>query len=90
MAGNRVLVAKVDQFMFGLQTIYDKGEMGPARQRIGFLPSSWSAIEEVDGACNGGHAEHNHLLEGRAKYAEVYPPLLCQANLFAAAWHAQS
>ena len=56
------------------------GELGPARKRTGFLFSCWPVVEEIRGTCNGEHDKHNHILEGRAKHAEVYLPALCQAN----------
>ena len=74
-----VMIAMVDQCRFGLETSGEDGSIGPARKRTGFMSSSWTVIEELDGACNGLHKRHNHLIDGRAKEAEVYPPELCRA-----------
>ena len=74
-----VMIAMVDQCRFGLETSGEDGSTGPARKRTGFMSSSWTVIEELDGACNGLHKRHNHLIDGRAKGAEVYPPELCRA-----------
>ena len=79
IAVNRVLIAKADQCMYGLQTIGDKGEPGPARKRTGFVSSNWPVVEDIDGTCSGEHDKHNHILGGRATHANVYPPALCQA-----------
>ena len=68
-----VMIAMVDQCRFGLETSGEDGSTGPARKRTGFMSSSWTVIEELDGACNGLHKRHNHLIDGRAKGAEVYP-----------------
>ena len=74
-----VMIAKVDQCRYGLQATDADGELGPARKRTGFASSSWAVVEELDGTCGGMHTTHNHLLEGRAKGAEVYPPAFCRA-----------
>ena len=75
----RVMIAKVDLCRFGLEAIDADGQMGPARKRTGFLTSSWAMMEELDGLCNGLHEKHNHLTDGRAKEAAIYPPELCRA-----------
>ena len=79
LGDKRVLIAKVDQCRFGLETTNAEGELGPARKRTGFVSSSWTVIEELEGTCDGRHQEHHPLLEGRAKKAEVYPPEMCRA-----------
>jgi len=33
----------------------------------------------LDGLCDGRHGKHNHLTDGRAKGAAIYPPELCRA-----------
>ena len=71
---DKVMVAMTDQCRFGLTTVGEYGTSGPARKRTGFLSSSWAVIEELEGACNGTHNHHHHLIDGRAKGAEVYPP----------------
>ena len=68
-----VVIAMVDQCRFGLETSGDDGGTGLARKRTGFMSSSWTVIEELDGACNGMHKRHNHLIDGRAKGVEIYP-----------------
>ena len=40
------------------------------------MSSSWTLIEELDGACNWMHKSHNHQINGRAKGADIYPPEL--------------
>ena len=75
----RVMVAMVDQCRFGLTTTDKDWEEGPARNRTGFISSSWTVIDELHGACDGLHEHHNHLIDGRAKEAAIYPPRLCRA-----------
>ena len=75
----RVMVAMVDQCRFGLTTTDKDGEEGPARKRTGFISSSWTVIDELHGTCDGLHEHHNHLIDGRAKEAAIYPPRLCRA-----------
>ena len=59
----------------------EDGTTGPARKRTGFLSSSWAVIEELEGACNGAHDHHHHLIDGRAKGAEVYPPRTLSSDM---------
>ena len=77
-----VMIAMVDQCRFGLETSGEDGSTGPARKRTGFMSSSWTVIEELDGACNGLHKRHNHLIDGRANGGRCLPPPLSYAERF--------
>ena len=78
MGDPRAILVKTDLCRFGMQTTDEVGELGPARKRTGFLTSSWALAEELAGTCEGQH-RHYHLVERRAKVAEIYPPELCRA-----------
>ena len=78
MRDPRAIVVKSDLCRFGMQTIGEVGEIGPARKRFGCLASSWALAEELAGTCEGQH-RHYHLVERWAKEAEIYPPELCRA-----------
>ena len=75
----RVMVAKADMCRLGLETTDTNGQSGTAGKRTGFLTSSWTPMEELNGLCDGRHGKHNHLTDGRAKDAVIYPPELCRA-----------
>ena len=78
MRDPRAILVKTDLCRFGMQTTDEVGELGPARKRTGFLTSNWALAEELAGTCEGQH-RHYHLVERRAKEAEIYPPELCRA-----------
>ena len=71
---DKVMIAMTDQCRFGLTTAGEDGTTGPARKRTGFLSSSWAVIEELEGACNGAHDHHHHLIDGRANGGRGLPP----------------
>ncbi len=75
----RVIISKADLCQLGLETTDGQGEMGPARNRTGFMTSGWTVAEELQRTCEGKDHVHNPLLERRAKGAEVSPPELCRA-----------
>ena len=61
-----VMIAMLDRRRFGIETSREDG-------RTGSMSLSWTVIEELDGACNGMHKRHNHLIDGRTKGADNYP-----------------
>ena len=67
-----------DQCMYGLRTKSSSGKERAAKKRTRFLTNMPEAQEELSRKCDGRH-EHQHLVEGRARAAEVYPEELCRA-----------
>ena len=72
-----ILRAESDQCRFGLTTVV-KGEELLAKKPTSFLTNSWAIERELSKKCQGDHV-HGHLIEGRARAAQVYPPQLCDA-----------
>ena len=44
------------------------------------MSTALAILEALSKLCPGGHV-HTHLLDGKAKAAAVYPPMLCKAIL---------
>ena len=59
---------------------YSAGNVGPACKATGFMTNDEYIAEAVNRHCFGGH-NHIHLLSGRAKFCEEYPPRLVAAIL---------
>ena len=77
MPGVRSVVA--DQCRFGLETWDDKGGRALARKCTRFMSNAEEVLEGLQGLCKGGHI-HQHLVQGRAGPAAIYPPGLCRAS----------
>ena len=67
-----------DQCMFGLVTKSVAGKTMPAKKRTKFLTNIPEAKTELGVMCDKSH-EHQQLIAGRAKKAEIYPEGLCKA-----------
>ena len=67
-----------DQCMFGLVTKSVSGKTLPAKKRTKFLTNIPEARLELGITCDKKH-EHQQLIGGRAKKAEIYPDGLCKA-----------
>ena len=73
-------MVRCDQCQFGMTSVDDAGNVGPARKATGFMTNDEYIAEAVDRHCFGGH-NHVQLLNGRAKACEKYPPRLVAAIL---------
>ena len=74
-----VKISIADQCMYGLKTWTAGGrEMAQARKRTKFMTNCQGIHEELQTRCNNLHT-HQHLINGRAKWAARYPSGLCQA-----------
>ncbi len=83
MACSDVDVAKVDMCQFGMTAVTKEGE-GPVRKRTKIISNSKEVLKKVEKKCPndggpGAHHEHVHLVDGRAKQAQVYPRAFCRA-----------
>ena len=67
-----------DQCMFGLRTWGVDGTPMPAKKKTRFMSSATEILSAINRTCDGTHV-HQQLLDGRAGYAAIYPPALCQA-----------
>ena len=76
MKGVKTVVG--DQCQFGLETKGVEGRNTPARKRIRFMSNSSDILNELGRLCPGDH-DHQHLVNGRAEKAAVYPDGLCRA-----------
>ena len=68
-----------DACMFGLKAIGKDGREGPARKPTRWMTNAPELVRHLARKCNGTHAEHVHLLSGRAARAAIYPPALVEA-----------
>ena len=57
---------RCDQCQFGMTSVDNVGNVGPACKATGFMTNDEYIAEAVDRHCFGGH-DHNQLLSGRAK-----------------------
>ena len=76
---------RCDQCQFGMTSVDDAGNVGPAQKATGFMTNDEYIAEAVDGRCFGGH-DHIQLLGNRAKACEKHPPRLVAAILRALRW----
>ena len=67
-----------DLCMFGLTTRSATGQARPAKKRTKFMTNIPEVTKELGVRCDGRH-EHQALISGRARKAEVYPQELCKA-----------
>ncbi len=69
---------------YGMKSTDEKGE-GLVKKPTGWMTNSPYIAEQVSALCSnrwkGQMHRHVHLISGRAKAAEVYPPKLCKAIL---------
>jgi hypothetical protein len=65
---------------FGMVTVGKDGERVPAKKATRFMSSSKAVLEMLSKRCDRSHT-HQHLVNGRAKAAAIYPPALCRAIL---------
>ena len=74
-----VEISVADQCMYGLKTWGPDGRrQATAKKRTKFMTNCVGIARELSKQCNGEH-EHQHLVNGRAKWAARYPPGLCRA-----------
>ena len=66
-----VQVVKGDMCCFGMWQEFN-GRMEFVKKSTGFMTNAQKIAEELNQGCPGTHT-HVHLLNGRAKRAEVYP-----------------
>ena len=66
---------RCDQCQFGMTSVDDAGNVGPAQKATGFMTNDEYIAEAVDRRCFGGH-DHIQQLSRRAKACERYPPRL--------------
>ena len=64
-----------DQCQFGLTSVDQVVNVGPARKATGFMTNDEYIAEAADRRCFGGH-DHIQLLIGRANACEKYLPRL--------------
>ena len=74
----RVGVAVADLCMYGMQAKGKDGVARPARKTTRFLSTSNAILSQLSNRCPGEHT-HQHLVDGKAKNAALYPPQLCRA-----------
>ena len=67
-----------DQCMFGLKTWGPDGKPTSAKKKTRFMSNAEEILLAISTKCDGRHA-HQHLVDGRAGSAAIYPPALCQA-----------
>ena len=79
LAINGMRRVRCDQCQFGLTSVDDAGNVGPARKATGFMTND-EYIAAVDRRCFGGH-DHTQCSNGSAKACEKYPPRLVAAIL---------
>ena len=65
---------------FGMKTRGQDGEWRLARKATRFMSSSVEILKRLEKKCQRDHV-HQHLVDGRAKGAAIYPPMLCRAIL---------
>lgn len=56
------------------------GSLMPVKKATTFESSSQLIVDEISKRCDGSQ-EHQPLVDGRARRAQIYPPRLCQAML---------
>ena len=54
--------------------------IGYVKKETQWVTNSWEVAQAIEGKCEGGH-RHVRLVNGRARYAQVYPPKLVSAIL---------
>ena len=74
-ANDEVEIVKGDMCCFGMYQETQEGEM-LVKKPTGFMTNAYAIARELEVKCNGLH-KHVHLMNGRAKRAEVYPDELC-------------
>ena len=72
------MVVTVDQCMYGLTTRSSSGIPTPAKKRTRFMTNIPEAKTELGIKCDKSH-DHQQLVGGRARKAEIYPEKLCKA-----------
>ena len=75
---NGVRIYTADQCMYGLVAPKGKSEKLPAKKRTRFMSNAPEAEDELSQKCDNSH-QHQQLISGRAKAAEVYPEKLRRA-----------
>ena len=65
---------------FAMTTKGPDGSLMPVRKATKFAISSQLILGEIPKRCDVSH-EHQALVNGRARRAQIYPPRLCQAML---------
>ena len=70
---------RADLCMYGMQTT-DAPWYIPAQKPTRFMTNSQCLARTLSKTCDKKH-RHAHLVDGRAHFAEVYPPQLCEAML---------
>ena len=73
-----VLKATLHQCQFG-QMSKDENGIGFAKKPTTLLMNSVGVHRQMDRQCTPGSHRHVHLMSGRAKKAQIYPPEMCRA-----------
>ena len=76
----KVYTVDADLCMFGLLARGVDRKLVVARTTTRFMSSAPAILERLGMKCQGGHV-HQHLVDGRAKAAAIYPPMLCRAMI---------
>ena len=71
---------RCDQCQFGLTSVDDQGNVGPACKDTVFMTNDEYIAEAVNRRCFGGH-DHIQLMSSRGESCEKYPPRLVAAIL---------
>ena len=80
MGDPRVGSTTTHMCQFGMTTTGKDGSVKPVRKATKFASSSPLILDEISRRCDGSH-DHQRLVDGRARCAQVYPPALCAAML---------
>ena len=67
-----------DQCMFELRTWGTDGKPAIAKKKTRSMSNANEILLAISRKCDGSHV-HQPLLDGRAGFAAIYPPALCQA-----------
>ena len=73
-------MARADLCMFGLRSKDKVGE-APAKKPTKFMTNSIEVYKVLNVKCDGKCERHEHLMEGHAKAAAIYPRKLCRSVL---------
>jgi hypothetical protein len=66
-------VTIADLCQYGMQSVNTDGTKHAVRKSTRFMSSSKLVLDQLGDRCKGEHV-HQHLLDGRAKAAALYPP----------------
>ena len=66
LANDGMRRVRCDQCQFGMTSVDDEGNVGPARKATGFMTNDEYIVEAVDRRCFGGH-DHNPAVERQSE-----------------------